>query len=184
MQPLFSNKVIVIVFSIRLLLWGLPSIEIGANNTSLGATVGASSSRSKATLMSALARVSYVLMNRYMLTASYRWDGSSRLAYENRWDAFPSLALAWDIKQEPFMESTPFDQLKLRLGYGQTGNQAVAAYSAFNEYSASRNAANELLLQLVRIGNPKLKWEHTEQYNLGLVSVFLIIDWLLMLFIS
>ena len=147
---------------------GLPSIEIGANNTSLGSTVGASSSRSKATLMSALARVNYVLMNRYMLTASYRWDGSSRLAYENRWDAFPSLALAWDINQEPFMEGTPFDQLKLRLGYGQTGNQAVTPYSAFNEYSASRNAANELLLQLVRIGNPKLKWEHTEQYNLGL----------------
>ena len=147
---------------------GLASIEIGANNTSLGKVTGGESSRIKTAMMSALARVNYVFMNRYMLTASYRWDGSSRLAYGKRWDNFPSLALAWDIKQERFMDGVPFDQLKLRLGYGQTGNQAVAAYSAFNEYVTSRNANNDLVLSLKRIGNPNLGWERTEQYNIGL----------------
>lgn len=147
---------------------GLASIAIGADNTSLGKVTGGESSRIKTAMMSALARVNYVFMNRYMLTASYRWDGSSRLAYNKRWDSFPSLALAWDIKQENFMEGLPFDQLKVRLGYGQTGNQAVAAYSAFNEYTASRNADNDLVISLKRIGNPDLGWERTEQYNVGL----------------
>lgn len=146
----------------------LASISIGADNTSLGKVTGGESSRIKTAMMSALARVNYVFMNRYMLTASYRWDGSSRLAYDKRWDSFPSLAFAWDIRQENFMEGLPFDQLKLRLGYGQTGNQAVAAYSAFNEYMASRNADNNLVLSLKRIGNPDLGWERTEQYNVGL----------------
>lgn len=147
---------------------GLPSVEIGANNTALGQAIGGSSTRIRTTLMSALARVNYVLLGRYMLTASYRWDGSSRLAYENRWAGFPSLALAWDVKHETWMADTPLSGLKLRLGYGQTGNQAVAAYSAYNELAASRNAQNELLLQIARIGNPNLKWERTEQYNVGL----------------
>lgn len=147
---------------------GLASIEIGANNTSLGSLTGGQSNRIKSAMMSLMARANYVFKDRYMLTASFRRDGSSRLSYDKRWDNFPSVALAWNVRQEPFMDNTPFDQLKLRLGYGETGNQSVAAYSAFNEYSASRNADNNLVLSLSRIGNPDLGWERTKQYNIGL----------------
>ena len=71
-------------------------------------------------------RVNYVFMNRYMVTASIRADGSSRLVY--KWSYFPSAALACDLKQESFLKDNSFiDQLKLRLGYGSVGNQAVEA---------------------------------------------------------
>lgn len=152
---------------------GLASIEIGANNTSLGSFTGGQSNRIKSAMMSFMARANYVFKDRYMLTASFRRDGSSRLSYDKRWDNFPSVALAWNVRQEPFMDNTPFDQLKLRFGYGETGNQSVAAYSAFNEYSASRNADNNLVLSLSRIGNPDLGWERTNQYNIGLDFGFL-----------
>lgn len=118
------------------------------------------------TLMSGMFRVNYVFMNRYMVTASIRADGSSRL--KSKWDYFPSAAIAWDMKQENFMKDVDFiDQLKLRLGYGSVGNQSVEAYRIYSQmvpnvnpdgttsYSASRPRANYL------------KWERNDQINAG-----------------
>ena len=119
---------------------GLVSTVIGANNTALGDIMYASGDRTKTTMMSWMGRVNYVFMDRYMLTASWRYDGSSRLNKDNRWEQFPSVALAWNAKQESFLRNVDFlSQLKLRLGYGETGNQAVAAYSEYTKLKATRN---------------------------------------------
>lgn len=148
---------------------GLVSTTIGANNTALGALMEASSNRTKIAMMSWMGRVNYVFKDRYMLTASWRYDGSSRLSEENRWQQFPSVALAWNVKQERFLRNVEFlSQLKFRVGYGETGNQGVKAYSEFTELSAKRNAQNELSLSTSRIGTPDLRWERTQQWNGGI----------------
>lgn len=148
---------------------GLVSTIIGGNNTSLGQTMYTSSERTKASMMSWMVRANYVLMDRYMVTASWRYDGSSRLAEENRWEQFPSVALAWNMKQEKFLSDVDFlSQLKLRIGYGETGNQGVSPYSAYTELEAKRNAQNQLALSTKRIGTPDLKWERTQQWNGGI----------------
>ena len=74
----------------------------------------ASGERTKTAMMSWMGRVNYVLMDRYMLTASWRYDGSSRLDKDNRWEQFPSVALAWNAKQERFLRDVNFlSQVKL-----------------------------------------------------------------------
>ena len=147
---------------------GLVSTIIGANNTALGNIMYASGDRTKTTMMSWMGRVNYVFMDRYMLTASWRYDGSSRLNKENRWEQFPSVALAWNVKQESFLRNVDFlSQLKLRLGYGETGNQAVAAYSEYTKLKATRNNQS-LALSTERIGTPNLRWERTQQWNGGI----------------
>lgn len=108
-------------------------------------------------------------MNRYMLTASWRYDGSSNLSSEKRWEQFPSMALAWNMKEESFLRDVDFlSQLKLRAGYGETGNQAVAAYSAWTELEATRDANDNLTLTTKRIGTKGLRWERTKQWNAGI----------------
>ena len=125
-------------------------------------------------MMSVLGRVNYVLMNRYMLTASWRYDGSSRLADGNRWQQFPSVAVAWNIKEENFMRNVSFmDQFKLRFGYGEVGNQSVPVYSAYTKYETKRDADNNLVYTTAYLGNSGLKWERTKQYNGGLDLGFL-----------
>ena len=148
---------------------GLVSTIIGANNTALGDVMYASGERTKTAMMSWMGRVNYVLMDRYMLTASWRYDGSSRLDKDNRWEQFPSVALAWNAKQERFLRDVNFlSQLKLRVGYGETGNQAVEPYSAYTELEATRDAQNHLALSTKRIGTPNLRWERTQQWNGGI----------------
>src|SRR5699024_10108141 len=74
--------------------------------------------------------VNYSLMDKYLLTASGRWDGASVLAPENKWDFFPSLAVAWKLNQEQFLKSIDaITELKLRVGMGTVGSQAVDPYS-------------------------------------------------------
>ena len=125
-----------------------------------------SSDRTKNTLMSGMLRVNYVLMNRYMITASIRADGSSRL--EDTWAYFPSAALAWNIKEEPFMQNlTSLSQLKFRLGYGSVGNQAVSAYRI---YSAMKpvTSGGTTTYTVDRPAAPYLKWERNDQINVGI----------------
>ena len=115
--------------------------RIGINNLAWSdanlAAIG--SDRIINTLMSGMLRVNYVFMNRYMITASIRADGSSRL--KDKWCYFPSAALAWDLKQENFLKENSFiDQLKLRLGYGSVGNQSVEAYRIYSKMSPARTA--------------------------------------------
>ena len=102
------------------------------------------------TLMSGMLRVNYVFMNRYMVTASIRADGSSRL--KDKWSYFPSAALAWDLKQENFLKDNSFiNQLKLRLGYGSVGNQSVEAYRIFSKMTSSTSVLTSAFSMVVSV---------------------------------
>lgn len=125
-----------------------------------------SSDRIINTLMSGMFRINYVFKNRYMLTASIRADGSSRLA--DKWSYFPSAALAWDLKQESFLRDNSFiDQLKLRAGYGSVGNQSVEAYRIYSKMQPVRNPDGSTSYQVDRPAAPYLKWERNDQVNVG-----------------
>lgn len=157
----------------RILAQNLTSEKIGWQNLILAETVKPTlSSVIKTTSLSYFSRINYVLMNRYMLTATMRRDGSSVLAYERRWDNFPSFSAAWDIKQEPFLQAVDaIEQLKIRYGYGISGNQAVPAYSAFSTFNATKGNDGLITYTLVP-GNPALRWEKTYQSNYGLDAAF------------
>lgn len=132
------------------------------------------SDRGQSRLMSYLGRVNYILMNKYLFTASFRRDGSSRLA-NNRWGDFGSAALAYRLSEEEFIKNWGiFDNLKLRLSYGQTGNQGINAYATRSRMVAYLYPYNGSLTSGYgedRWGGPaapNLKWETTNQYNLGM----------------
>ncbi|HOO83250.1 MAG TPA: TonB-dependent receptor [Prolixibacteraceae bacterium] len=123
-------------------------------------------------MMSWLGRVNYSLKDRYLFTASVRYDGSSRLAEGHKWVAFPSLALGWRITEEEFMkDNRVVSNLKLRLGFGVTGNSAVAPYSTEGQIKASRynwgKTEGVLGYEPSTLSNKALSWEKTEQYNAG-----------------
>lgn len=142
--------------------------RIGINNLAWAdaALNQLASDRTITTLMSGMLRVNYVFMNRYMLTASIRADGSSRL--QDKWSYFPSAALAWDLKQEEFLKDNNFiDQLKLRVGYGSVGNQAVAAYRIYSMLSPVTTSDNTTAYQIDRPAASYLKWERNDQVNIG-----------------
>ena len=133
-----------------------------------------SSYRGKSQLNSYLARVNYNLMDRYLFTVSARRDGSSRLA-NNRWSNFYSGAIGWRISEEPFIRDLNFfDNLKLRLSAGQTGNQGVSAYGTRSRFVASNYPVDGSLTSGMaedRWGGPaapELKWETTNQVDAGL----------------
>lgn len=127
-------------------------------------------------LMSYLGRVNLsFLEGRYLATASFRADGSSRFARGHRWAYFPSFSLAWRMEQENFIKDNVqwLDQLKLRVGYGQTGNSAIDPYSSFSNYSQIIDYANAtgdrvLAMAVNKLQNEGLTWETTESWNVGL----------------
>ncbi len=125
-------------------------------------------------------RVMYSYKNRYNLTATIRRDGSSNFGMGNRWGTFPSAAVSWRISEEPFMKNIDFvSNLKLRLGWGRTGNAGNATSNAIYQlgsteyrfYPAGTTTQGYVrgngLAQLI-IANPDLKWETNEQTNIGL----------------
>lgn len=152
---------------------GLTSESIGWKNMMLAETSKLEDNEvSKTTAISYFGRINYVLMSRYMATVTFRRDGSSLLSYDHRWDNFPSFSLAWNLKEESFLKNiNSLDQLKLRYGYGVSGNQAVAAYSAYTQYDAT--IGNGQIAYTLVPGNPILKWEKTHQHNYGVDAAFL-----------
>ena len=152
---------------------GLTSESIGWKNMMLAETSKLEDNEvSKTTAISYFGRINYVLMNRYMATVTFRRDGTSLLSYDHRWDNFPSFSLAWNLKEESFLKNiNSLDQLKLRYGYGVSGNQAVAAYSAYTQYDAT--IGNGQIAYTLVPGNPILKWEKTHQHNYGVDAAFL-----------
>ena len=152
---------------------GLTSESIGWKNMMLAETSKLEDNEvSKTTAISYFGRINYVLMNRYMATVTFRRDGSSLLSYDHRWDNFPSFSLAWNLKEESFLKNiNSLDQLKLRYGYGVSGNQAVAAYSAYTQYDAT--IGNGQIAYTLVPGNPILKWEKTHQHNYRVDAAFL-----------
>ena len=123
-------------------------------------------------LLSYLGRVNYSYKNRYLLTASIRADGSGRFGGNNKFGYFPSGAIAWKINEESFMSNSRlFDELKLRLSYGVTGNQNIANYLFVPSFSASNNAVfgNTVYTSIypTRLANPDLQWEAAQQFDIG-----------------
>jgi TonB-dependent starch-binding outer membrane protein SusC len=115
-------------------------------------------------LQSFFGRAIVNLGDKYTVTATLRADGSSKFGKNNRYGYFPSFAAAWDISEEPFMQGNRiFNQLKLRAGYGLTGNQEFPAGSAQDQYTLAQGS-----LALANVANPDLKWETTKQLNIGL----------------
>ena len=142
-------------------------LGVNALNYSQSDLMRVASDKTIGTLMSGMLRVNYVFKNRYMLTASIRADGSSRLV--NKWAYFPSMALAWDIKQEKFLENVNFiNQMKLRLGYGSVGNQAVEIYRTYSKMASSVMWNGGTAYSFDRPKADDLEWERNEQFNVGL----------------
>ncbi|HCY41421.1 MAG TPA: TonB-dependent receptor [Prolixibacteraceae bacterium] len=130
-----------------------------------------SSNYRKWQLASFMGRFNYSYKDKYLLTASARYDGASRLAPGRKWVMFPSAALAWRINEEDFMKNTNiFSNLKLRAGYGITGNSAIDPYKTAGNLGYARynfGSTNMMAFYQNEMPNPDLKWEKTKQYNAG-----------------
>jgi TonB-linked SusC/RagA family outer membrane protein len=129
-------------------------------------------------LASYMGRINYSFNERYLLTASGRWDGASQLAEGHKWAFFPSLALGWRMEQENFMKNVHWiDQLKLRVGYGVTGNSAVDPYTTKGAIDLVQQPFGATIVPGYKtttgLSNLALGWEKTTQYNAGIDFSFL-----------
>lgn len=126
------------------------------------------SSKSSGAIESYFGRFNYSFDDRYLLTATVRSDGSSNFGPNNRWGTFPSVAVAWKIKNESFLKNvTAIDNLKLRLGWGAVGNQSAGSY-AYGVAMASAPSIWGTGFYAGNYANANLKWEETNAYNVGL----------------
>jgi TonB-linked SusC/RagA family outer membrane protein len=152
---------------------GFPTDDIETNNLALGDTNTdvLSSGKEENTLLSYLGRVNYNLFDKFLFTASIRADGSSRFGENDKWGYFPSFAFGYKLDQEEFIPDS-FSQLKLRASWGQTGNQEIGNYASQLTFGTGPNVVygGTVTGSVVpkRIANPDLKWETTEQFNVGL----------------
>lgn len=162
--------------------YGYPVDDFGYKN--LGASYNknlnsVSSNWDTNTLSSFIGRVNYTYEHKYYLTGTLRADGSSKFLKGNEWGIFPSISTAWNITEEPFMESIEtIDNMKLRLGYGAVGNQNVPSYAYTSIYNPSYSVNSEGIGSVSfisdgRLGNPDLTWEKQKQVNAGLDVSFL-----------
>lgn len=125
-------------------------------------------------LASYFGRANYSFSDKYSVTASLRTDGSSRIGAENRWGTFKTLSAGWNLSNESFMESVDFvKNLKLRVGYGETGNlpsglNSYANIVRVNLYPSSPTDLAPGRIPDTQAGNPDLQWETSEQTNIGL----------------
>ena len=159
-------------------LFGYHSLQSGYKKDQRGLSSG----WSKNTLLSYIARVNYAYEDKYLLTGTARYDGSSKFAKGNQWGIFPSLSAAWNITQEDFMKNqTFFDRLKLRAGFGVVGNQNIDDYGYLTLYNANNSIAykdgsaqySPSFTSSGRLGTPGISWEKQKQWNLGLDMTFL-----------
>ncbi|WP_205461824.1 TonB-dependent receptor [Mangrovibacterium lignilyticum] len=122
-------------------------------------------------LISWTARAAYSYADKYLLTVTGRYDGSSRFGKNNKWGFFPSVGFGWRIDQENFMaDQSAVTNLKLRTSYGVTGNQEIGNYKSLSTLQSVYYIYNAvpILGFTETIGNPDLKWERNVQYNVGL----------------
>jgi len=128
-------------------------------------------------LFSYFAKANYEFDQRYLLSATIRRDGSSKLG-ENKWGNFPAFSAGWRISEENFFTASAIDELKLRVGWGQNGNQDIPPYSTISSFASNPYYSNYALdgsqnsvqqgFTETRNANPDLKWETTNQTNIGL----------------
>lgn len=127
-------------------------------------------------LVSYFGRLNYIFMDRYLLTFTMRWDGSSRFSKDNRWGTFPSLALGWKLKEEAFLKNVEFlSDLKLRLGWGITGQQNIGydfyyapLYNVSDSYAQYPIGSTFYPTLRPNAFNPDLTWEKTTTWNVGI----------------
>jgi len=151
---------------------GTGTIDNHLNQLSNQTNFNASGSDVTAGLVSSFLRLNYNYGNRYLATVTVRRDGSSKFGPENRYGIFPSGSLAWRISKENFLQSQNLiDDLKLRISYGLTGNQNIGDFAFITKagnapyvFGNSLQVGNAPL----NMGNPKLKWEATVQFDVGL----------------
>ncbi len=150
----------------------LPSDEVhnpalGAGDPKIGAGFGSSS------MASVFTRETYNYDNRYYLTYTYRYDGSSNFGPENRWAGFHSVAASWRFNNESFLKDVEwFSNGKLRLGWGQTGNANIGGYAWGSSISRMPSSLG-MGYRPANIANTAIRWEQQQQYNLGLDLGFL-----------
>ena len=146
-------------------------------NLSLGNMNLFSNSFSRSSLVSFMGRAMYQFKDRYLLTATIRRDGSSKFQGKNKWGNFPSVAVAWRMSEESFIKNLNiFDVLKLRMSWGNTGNQAIGAYSTLGLLAESKygwgGTSDYPGYGVSGPATPNLTWEKTTQYDLGLDMAF------------
>lgn len=146
-------------------------------NLSLGNMNLFSNSFSRSSLVSFMGRAMYQFKDRYLLTATIRRDGSSKFQGKNKWGNFPSVAVAWRMSEESFIKNLNiFDVLKLRMSWGNTGNQAIGAYSTLGFLAEAKygwgGTSDYPGYGISGPATPNLTWEKTTQYDLGLDMAF------------
>ncbi|MES2774085.1 MAG: TonB-dependent receptor [Bacteroidota bacterium] len=152
---------------------GFPASNLGWNNLSLG-TIPAFpvTYAEEDKLLSFFGRLNYSFNDKYLLTASVRRDGSSKFGSQNQWGTFPSVALAWRMINEKFIKDIPaLSDLKLRLSYGQAGNNRIANYASLGIFTSGIYPLNNQVVGTAyqsNIPNPGLKWEAAQAANIGL----------------
>lgn len=147
------------------------NIAAGEQNKTVG------SSLNETAMLSYMLRLNYSYAGKYMLTLTGRSDGYSAFGANNKYAFFPSVAAAWNVASEEFMEGTQdwLDQLKLRVSYGSNGNQAINPYQTLDRlhttqyiYGDGAQGVNGAYLPNDGVGNPNLRWETTNTFNVGI----------------
>ncbi|MDR1555724.1 MAG: TonB-dependent receptor [Tannerellaceae bacterium] len=155
---------------------------LGADNLQAGQGLrptDVESNRNMSKLISYFGRAHYSYLERYMITATMRRDGSSKFGANHKWGTFPSASAAWGVSQESFLKDVKWmDDLKLRAGYGITGNQSgLDPYKTLELYGTQGtyydNGSWLTVYQISQNANPNLKWEETAMLNVGLDFILL-----------
>ena len=147
--------------------------NLGAGNQLLTGKASMSSYKNDNKLIAFFGRVNYNYKDKYMASVILRHEGSSRFGANNKWGNFPALSLGWNMRDEPFMQGATFlDDLKLRAGYGVTGNSGINNYSSLVTLGTGGNYLNPDGVWRQTYGpnknpNPDLKWERKSEYNVG-----------------
>ncbi|OJY96919.1 MAG: hypothetical protein BGP13_24875 [Sphingobacteriales bacterium 40-81] len=146
----------------------------GTDNMAAGSssTFTINTYKSRNQLQSLLGRINYTFNDKYLLTANFRADGSSRFGADNKYGYFPSLALGWHVNRENFFRNVrTISTLKLRASYGSTGNQEIGNYRSLvllgTQGQAVFGNAAEVGISTTQLANPNLKWETTNQFDAG-----------------
>lgn len=153
------------------------SHEYKTNNTNDSHTTPTTDTKTPLVLIGFFGRANFSYDDKYLLTLSYRRDGTSRFGEDNRWGNYPAAAFAWKMKQQFFKDSKTVSDLKLRLGFGITGQQDIGENNADDWLQVIQTGTNESQyyfgptpypLAISQYYNPAIKWEETSTYNAGL----------------
>ena len=151
----------------------LATSSVGYDNLSLNANQAIESGYNQSSLRSFIGRINYTLLDRYLVTATMRADGSSKFQGDNQYGYFPSVGVGWKVSEEGFMQNlNALDEVKLRASYGVTGNQAIDAYGTLSLLTQANYSYGSLTTfpgyTLSGTSNPDLQWETTTMLDIGL----------------